>query len=190
MLDIGDQAPDFSGDDVQGGDTFTLSDHAGQVVVVSFNGLSWCGPCRDEAQVLQELWVEMEPAGVQFVMISVDEDVADFTANLANFGITMPALSDPAIVSAYDVSAVPILYILTRDLKVFQIHRGAGPTLDVMKESIRSDILAALGWPTSDELMGCFYEIARRLGIVFLFGGLLGWKRKPKISGKTEPLAR
>ena len=186
MADIGDQAPNFSGDDVQGGGTFSLSDHAGQVVVVAFNGISWCGPCRFEAPILQELWVEMEPLGVQFVMISVGEDVAAFTAGLASFGITMPALWDAAIATAYGVPLVPTLFILDRDLQVFQIHVGAGPPADELKESIRSDILTAQGWPTKDQMMGCLYEIARKLGIVFLFGGLFGWKRKPKISGKTE----
>ena len=186
MLSIGDQAPNFSGDDTQGSGTFTLSDHTGQVVVVAFNGISWCGPCRFEAPLLQELWVEMQPQGVKFVMVSVGEDLADFTAGLASFGITMPALYDSSIAVEYDVAAVPQLFILDRDLRVFQIHTGASPPADELKDRLRTDIIAALGWPTSDQVMGCIYEIARRLGIVFLFGSLIGWKRKPKKSGQTE----
>ena len=119
-------------------------------------------------------------------MLSVGEGTAAFTAELENFGITMPALWDDAIASAYDVQSVPIVFILDRNLQVFQIHTGAGGPSDELKESIRSDIFSAQGWPTPDQVKGCLYEIARKLGIVFLLGGLLRWPRKPKISGKSE----
>lgn len=39
MVQIGDNAPDFSGQDVISGNTFTLSDHFGKVIVLAF--VSW-----------------------------------------------------------------------------------------------------------------------------------------------------
>ena len=38
MLGIGDTAPDFSGQDIVSGGTFTLSDHFGKVIVLAFIG--------------------------------------------------------------------------------------------------------------------------------------------------------
>ncbi len=38
MVNIGDPAPDFTGQDVVGGQTFKLSDHFGKVIVLAFVG--------------------------------------------------------------------------------------------------------------------------------------------------------
>ncbi len=39
MLNVGDPAPDFSGNDLVNGGVFTLSDHTGKFILVSFMNL-------------------------------------------------------------------------------------------------------------------------------------------------------
>ena len=85
-------APEITGTTLDGG-TFTLADHLGEVVVLNV-WASWCAPCRAEAPVLQEVWTETEPLGVQFVGLDTrDSDVAA-QAFVERFGITYPNVVD------------------------------------------------------------------------------------------------
>jgi thiol-disulfide isomerase/thioredoxin len=127
-LNIGDPAPLFSGNDVLTNQPFNLADHAGEIVVICFRGLSWCGPCKLEAPFLQEVWEEYEatPASpkVQFVMVSVNDTANGFKNALESFGITMPAVFDQSIWGQYLVEAVPTVYVLNTQLKVCNFHVG------------------------------------------------------------------
>lgn len=128
----GDPAPQFAGTDVLTGLPFALSDHAGQVVLIAFNGLTWCAPCRKEAPVLQDLWGWIRQAwcgvGVQFVMISVNDPIPALKTELNSFGIAFPVLADPAIPAAYDVAGVPTLVFVGTDQKVCSTKVGAPGT--------------------------------------------------------------
>lgn len=85
-------APEIIGTTLNG-DEFNLADHRGEVVVLNV-WASWCAPCRAEAPVLQEVWMETEPLGVQFVGLDTrDSDVAA-RAFVERFGITYPNVID------------------------------------------------------------------------------------------------
>ncbi|HML21057.1 MAG TPA: cytochrome c biogenesis protein CcdA [Aggregatilinea sp.] len=90
-LAIGQRAPDFTTQTVDG-DTVSLSDYRGKVVLLNF-WATWCGPCRAEFPYFQSLYALHEP---DFVVLGVDyqesaDTITDFTDDL---GITFPLLLD------------------------------------------------------------------------------------------------
>ena len=74
MPNNGDPAPLFSGTDIVTHETFSLSEHQGETILVEFAGLTWCGPCQYGAPLLQELWEYYKTSAgskIQFVIINV-----------------------------------------------------------------------------------------------------------------------
>jgi cytochrome c biogenesis protein CcmG/thiol:disulfide interchange protein DsbE len=109
-------APDFSLA-LFDGSTFTLSDKlkSGQPVVVNF-WASWCGPCADEAAVLQD--AARRTAGqVAFVGVNVQDIDADALAFLKKYGVTYPNGSGSAgpISILYGMRGVPETYFIAPD---------------------------------------------------------------------------
>jgi thiol-disulfide isomerase/thioredoxin len=85
-------APSIVGETLDGG-TFTLADHLGQVVVLNV-WASWCAPCRAEAPILEEVWQDTGPLGVQFVGLDTRDSDAAARAFVDRFGITYPNVID------------------------------------------------------------------------------------------------
>ena len=67
----GPSAPDFDLPDLEGG-RVRLADYSGRVVLVEF-WATWCGPCRLQAQILEELYKEVQGPSVEFLAISLGE---------------------------------------------------------------------------------------------------------------------
>ena len=86
-------APDLSGTTLQG-DELSLSEFDGDVVVLNV-WASWCGPCRAEADALNEVAVENAGKGVQFIGLNSDTSDVNALAFEANFEVTYPSLFDP-----------------------------------------------------------------------------------------------
>ena len=61
---IGSEAPDFTAK-LNNGETFTLSDKKGQVILLNF-WATWCSPCRGELPYLKEAFKEFGPKDSTF----------------------------------------------------------------------------------------------------------------------------
>ena len=85
-------APEAVGVDLNG-DPLKLSDFAGQVVVLNV-WASWCAPCRAEAGALEEVALEFDGKGVQFIGLNTRDSQAAAQAFTRNFGVTYPSLVD------------------------------------------------------------------------------------------------
>jgi thiol-disulfide isomerase/thioredoxin len=85
-------APDLSGETLDG-DQLALSVMRGDVVVLNI-WASWCGPCRAEAPVLQQVHQDNRKRGVQFVGIDISDQDASALAFESSFGITYPSWAD------------------------------------------------------------------------------------------------
>ncbi len=98
MANVGDDAILFSEPDYLTGNTFTLADHANEVVVLAFEAIEWCHYCRIEIPILQQLWSEYQAntyqPKVQFVMINDVWDEQNFSEQLPEYNLTMPVLID------------------------------------------------------------------------------------------------
>lgn len=77
---------------------------------------SWCGPCRDEAPILEQVWRRYKGRGALVLGL----DLQDLTENALDFirkyGLTYPSLRDGTDASKRDLEAtgVPETYIIDR----------------------------------------------------------------------------
>ena len=85
-------APDLVGTTLDG-DTFRLSDHRGEVVVLNV-WASWCAPCRAEAPTLAALSTQYADSGVQFVGLDTRDSDVSARAFDAKYGIDYPSVID------------------------------------------------------------------------------------------------
>lgn len=126
----GNIAFNFSEND-QTGKTFTLKSLKGKVILLNFSAM-WCGPCRNEASHLMELYNTYKERGLEIVQcIFQDEDgnpadLDDIGRWLATFGITFRVLQDPdySTVNSYSVSSIPLNILIGRDFII--VYRMAG----------------------------------------------------------------
>jgi peroxiredoxin len=123
-------APEVTGDTIDG-DTISLSDYAGDVVVLNVWG-SWCAPCRAEAPALQEVYKTNRSRGVQFIGINTRDQVAAAQAFEETFGVTYPSFVDQSgqmqllFRDTLPAEAIPSTVIIDREGNV--AARVVGPT--------------------------------------------------------------
>src|SRR5690606_28742110 len=111
-LDIGDIAPDFSLETLNG-EKLSLSEYRGQVVMINF-WATWCPPCRAEMPDMQRFYEKSD-----VVILAVNQTksetsvgkVQDFTDKL---GITYPILLDQEgeIDRLYRIQPLPTTYMI------------------------------------------------------------------------------
>ncbi len=124
------------------GETFRLSEHRGEVVVVNV-WATWCPPCRVEMPGFVDLHREMDGRGVQFVGIAVDQAVdqagAERVRQFANeHDIAFPTIHSPRLAAqAFPGDAVPRTYLIDQNGHVRYQHTGL-----ILKPALRNAIEA------------------------------------------------
>ena len=110
------------------GKPVSLADLKGQIVLVNF-WASWCGPCRQEMPILEQLNHQYRNKGVTLIGVNVEPDSAAATAWLKATPVTFPILFDvdSKVSKLYEVQGMPNTVILDRKGIVRYIHRGYSP---------------------------------------------------------------
>jgi thiol-disulfide isomerase/thioredoxin len=111
------------------GRTLSSDAYRGQVVVLNVWG-SWCGPCRAEADALDQVAVASAPRGVQFLGVDVRDQrdaAADFVRDR---GVVYPSIYDPPgrsllVLRGYPRNAVPSTIVLDRSHRVAAVFLTA-----------------------------------------------------------------
>jgi len=142
MLQAGDMAPDFS---VQllTGETFTLSEHRGTVVVLDF-WATWCGPCVEKMPTIQALSERFEN-DVVFVGMNIGEQPQRVQDFITERGFAYPiGLDESSDIhrNLYPSPGVPYMVIINGDGMITATFLGGGEGLDEIYEKA---ILEALG---------------------------------------------
>jgi peroxiredoxin len=125
--DLSGPAPDFTLQ-ARDGQTVTLSDLRGQVVMVNF-WATWCGPCRQEMPHLEALHQRYQSLGFTLLGVNVEDNPEGARKWLAERPVTFPILFDPKnhVSQLYDVIAMPSTVMIGRDGTMRFIHHGYQP---------------------------------------------------------------
>jgi peroxiredoxin len=120
---LGHEAPDFALHAV-GGNNVRLSEHRGDVVVLSFWG-SRCGQCRTQLAALDRSFKTYHPAGLQVFGVNVDDDQGGALEFAHTQALGFPLLLDPqkAVARAYLVDNLPMTVLIDRGGTVRQVQR-------------------------------------------------------------------
>lgn len=119
-------APAFSLERLDGKGELSLASLRGRAVVLNF-WASWCGPCKDEAPLLQEAYERWRDEGVAFVGVDVQDFRGDARDFIERYGVTYPNVYDGkgSLVGRYGVTGYPETFFVDASGKVR--HRIAGP---------------------------------------------------------------
>ena len=134
-------APDFSITSFDG-ETITLSELRGQVVIINF-WASWCPPCREEAAYLEATWRKYQDRGVVFIGVDYVDTEKEALAYIEEFDITYfngPDLKT-LISQAYRMDGVPETYYVAKsgELRGVKIGPLAPPELDEKIEALLAE---------------------------------------------------
>jgi len=135
-LQTGAPAPAFQLNS-NAGKPLALADFRGQIVLLNF-WASWCGPCRQEMPILEQLNRQYHGKGVTLLGVNVEPDSAAAVAWLKATPVTFPILFDTEskVSSLYEVAGMPNTVIIDRKGLVRYIHRGysAGAENDYLNQ--------------------------------------------------------
>jgi peroxiredoxin len=118
-------APAFKLPARDGGDV-SLESLRGQVVLINF-WATWCGPCRKEMPLLEQIWQRYKPLGFTLLAVNVEEDSSGAVKWLQDKApVTFPVLFDraSAVSKLYDVTAMPSTVIVDRKGRIRYVHYG------------------------------------------------------------------
>ena len=135
----GQAAPDFVLKSSTG-DNLRLSEYRGDVVMVNF-WATWCGPCRQEMPLLDELYSRYERVGFSLLGVNIDDDSRKAMNMVSDLGVSFPVLFDARkeVSKLYEVEAMPVTVLIDREGTIRYVHHGYKPGYeDKYLDQIRS----------------------------------------------------
>ena len=123
----GQEAPDFVLKS-SSGDNLRLSEYRGDVVMINF-WATWCGPCRQEMPLLDELYTRYQRVGFSLLGVNIDDDSRRAMQMIEDLGVNFPVLFDDTkkVSKLYEVDAMPVTVIVDREGTVRHVHHGYKP---------------------------------------------------------------
>jgi peroxiredoxin len=124
---INQPAPGFELMDIEG-KKVKLADLKGKVVLIDF-WATWCGPCRQEMPLLDDLFNRYERVGFTLLGVNIDDDSQRAIDMMRELGVNFPVLFDATkdVSKLYNVNAMPVTVILDREGNVRHVHQGYKP---------------------------------------------------------------
>ena len=120
-------APDFALKSSTG-ENLRLSEYRGDVVMINF-WATWCGPCRQEMPLLDELYTRYERVGFSLLGVNIDDDSRRAMDMISELGVHFPVLFDnrKEVSKLYEVDAMPVTVLVDREGYVRYVHHGYKP---------------------------------------------------------------
>jgi thiol-disulfide isomerase/thioredoxin len=90
---------------------------------------TWCGPCRQEMPLLEQIQAKYEPLGFTLLGVNVEPDSAGAVKWLEKVPVSFPILFDTAnaVAERFGVEGMPSSVFVDREGRVRYVHRGYKP---------------------------------------------------------------
>ena len=123
----GAPAPDFALKSATG-ENLRLSEYRGDVVMINF-WATWCGPCRQEMPLLDELYSRYQRVGFNLLGVNIDDDAGRAMQMVDDLDVSFPVLFDTQkeVSKLYDVQAMPVTVLVDREGRIRHVHHGYKP---------------------------------------------------------------
>ncbi len=112
------------------GKKIDLSQFKGQVVMINF-WATWCGPCRQEMPLLEDIYKKYKPMGFTMLAVNVEPDTKAAEAWLGKLSkpVTFPVAFDvdSKVSKMYKVAGMPSTVFVDRKGNVRVMHKGYKP---------------------------------------------------------------
>lgn len=113
---VGQKAPDFTMNDVDGNPVTLSSKFGAKLLLVDF-WAAWCGPCRGENPNVVKVYTEFHKKGFDVFGVSLDQKKEDWVKAIADDKLTWTHVSDlqywgNAAAKMYAVNAIPANFLL------------------------------------------------------------------------------
>lgn len=117
-------APDFSAE-LNNGDTFKLSEHKGEVILLNF-WATWCPPCVGEMPAFEKLYKEYGDK-VQIIAVNSQEEQAVVDEFIKEKGYTFPIAYDMSgkVGKTYQIVNLPYTLVIGKDGRIEKTFTGA-----------------------------------------------------------------
>jgi thiol-disulfide isomerase/thioredoxin len=114
----------------RGGKAIDLGQFKGQVVMINF-WATWCGPCRQEMPLLEDIYKKYKPMGFTMLAVNVEPDSKAAEAWLSKLSkpVTFPVAfdTDSKVSKLYKVAGMPSTVFVDRKGNVRVMHKGYKP---------------------------------------------------------------
>ena len=114
----------------RGGKTIDLNQFKGQVVMINF-WATWCGPCRQEMPLLEDIYKKYKPMGFTMLGVNVEPATGDPEGWLSKLPkpVTFPVAFDvdSKVSKLYKVAGMPTTVFIDRKGNVRVMHKGYKP---------------------------------------------------------------
>jgi len=122
---VGQPAPAFDLELLEGGGRLTLEELRGKIVVVNF-WASWCIPCKQENPALASVWERYRTADVVLVGIVYQDSIDAAREYTTRLGNTWPSVLDDngRTAFAFGVFGIPETFFIGRDGVIAGRHIG------------------------------------------------------------------
>jgi len=132
---IGNRALDFQLPNLDG-QIVSLSSFRGKPVLLNF-WATWCGPCRSEMPLLQQINQTWSGKGLIVLEVEIQGKASEVRQFMTDNNLSLPTILDGgAVTETYGITVIPASYLVDKDGVIRQIVRGAFPSTAAIEKQL------------------------------------------------------